>query len=232
MPILKQLVQNGPPQGKRRLRAELTREMISAPLGDFRHTMHVGRGGEAFGDTSFLSRTGGGEGEEREKAVGGVEEGEERGKAEEGAEEREKVWGGAEEREEAGGAEESDGLRAVPQQQEAVEGGRGEREGRAPQGVASSPPWPIRPAESVLSLFQVDLGPSMLSEVLGVMEQEPRPSLSPHTQPSEPAIEWEGRDSVPGEDNEEEEGEEDQEEEDGGFTFDDEEEQEDEEIRV
>lgn len=34
---------------------DLTTEMISAPLGDFRHTMHVGRGGEAFGDTSFLS---------------------------------------------------------------------------------------------------------------------------------------------------------------------------------
>ncbi|KAM9310146.1 cdc42 effector protein 5 isoform 1-T2 [Pholidichthys leucotaenia] len=29
--------------------------MISAPLGDFRHTMHIGRGGDAFGDTSFLS---------------------------------------------------------------------------------------------------------------------------------------------------------------------------------
>ncbi|KAL0172445.1 hypothetical protein M9458_032756, partial [Cirrhinus mrigala] len=28
--------------------------MISAPLGDFRHTMHIGRGGDAFGDTSFL----------------------------------------------------------------------------------------------------------------------------------------------------------------------------------
>lgn len=34
---------------------DLTREMISAPLGDFRHTMHVGRSGDAFGDTSFLS---------------------------------------------------------------------------------------------------------------------------------------------------------------------------------
>lgn len=29
--------------------------MISAPMGDFRHTMHVGRAGDAFGDTSFLS---------------------------------------------------------------------------------------------------------------------------------------------------------------------------------
>lgn len=34
---------------------DLTVEMISAPMGDFRHTMHVGRAGDAFGDTSFLS---------------------------------------------------------------------------------------------------------------------------------------------------------------------------------
>uniref|UniRef100_A0A8C4R2M2 CRIB domain-containing protein n=1 Tax=Eptatretus burgeri TaxID=7764 RepID=A0A8C4R2M2_EPTBU len=37
-------------------RTELTPDMISAPLGDFRHTMHVGRGGDAFGDTSFLQQ--------------------------------------------------------------------------------------------------------------------------------------------------------------------------------
>lgn len=54
MPILKQLTGNSN-QSKRRSRADLTVEMISAPLGDFRHTMHVGRGGDAFGDTSFLS---------------------------------------------------------------------------------------------------------------------------------------------------------------------------------
>ncbi|XP_058477500.1 cdc42 effector protein 4 [Solea solea] len=54
MPILKPLVHNSN-QSKRRSRADLTAEMISAPLGDFRHTMHVGRGGDAFGDTSFLS---------------------------------------------------------------------------------------------------------------------------------------------------------------------------------
>lgn len=54
MPILKQLG-NNLNQSKRRSRADLTAEMISAPLGDFRHTMHVGRGGDAFGDTSFLS---------------------------------------------------------------------------------------------------------------------------------------------------------------------------------
>ncbi|KFO11099.1 Cdc42 effector protein 1, partial [Balearica regulorum gibbericeps] len=33
--------------------------MTSPPLGDFRHTMHVGRGGDVFGDTSFLSNHGG-----------------------------------------------------------------------------------------------------------------------------------------------------------------------------
>lgn len=54
MPILKQLVSSSA-QSKRRSRMDLTREMISAPLGDFRHTMHVGRSGDAFGDTSFLS---------------------------------------------------------------------------------------------------------------------------------------------------------------------------------
>ncbi|CAN9505651.1 unnamed protein product [Ophioblennius macclurei] len=54
MPILKQLV-SSTSQTKRRSRMDLTREMISAPLGDFRHTMHVGRSGDAFGDTSFLS---------------------------------------------------------------------------------------------------------------------------------------------------------------------------------
>ncbi|XP_052026217.1 cdc42 effector protein 5 [Apodemus sylvaticus] len=55
MSVLKQMV---PAQPKKRLdRGALS---ISAPLGDFRHTLHVGRGGDAFGDTSFLSRHGGG----------------------------------------------------------------------------------------------------------------------------------------------------------------------------
>ncbi|KAK1793904.1 hypothetical protein P4O66_010830 [Electrophorus voltai] len=45
--------------GKRRFKGDLTLDMISPPLGDFRHTMHVGRGGDVFGDTSFLSNHGG-----------------------------------------------------------------------------------------------------------------------------------------------------------------------------
>ncbi|XP_069056904.1 cdc42 effector protein 5 [Pleurodeles waltl] len=49
MPILKQSGKKG---------SRIDRQMISAPLGDFRHTMHVGRGGDVFGDTSFLSNHG------------------------------------------------------------------------------------------------------------------------------------------------------------------------------
>ncbi|XP_049643597.1 cdc42 effector protein 5 [Suncus etruscus] len=54
MPGLKQLGPV-PQQPKKRLeRGALSSASISAPLGDFRHTLHVGRGGDTFGDTSFL----------------------------------------------------------------------------------------------------------------------------------------------------------------------------------
>ncbi|KAK1785703.1 hypothetical protein P4O66_019054 [Electrophorus voltai] len=53
-------------QGKRHYKRELSADMISPPLGDFRHTMHVGHGGDIFGDTSFLSNHGGGGGAEGE----------------------------------------------------------------------------------------------------------------------------------------------------------------------
>uniref|UniRef100_A0A8C8E158 CDC42 effector protein (Rho GTPase binding) 1a n=1 Tax=Oryzias sinensis TaxID=183150 RepID=A0A8C8E158_9TELE len=46
-------------KARRRVKGDLTVDMISPPLGDFRHTMHVGRGGDVFGDTSFLSNHGG-----------------------------------------------------------------------------------------------------------------------------------------------------------------------------
>uniref|UniRef100_A0A8C6Q8S2 CDC42 effector protein (Rho GTPase binding) 4b n=1 Tax=Nothobranchius furzeri TaxID=105023 RepID=A0A8C6Q8S2_NOTFU len=99
MPILKQLVNND--QSKRRSRTDLTVEMISAPLGDFRHTMHVGRGGDAFGDTSFLST----------------------------------------------------------------------RSGEPPKEKKDSPNCHIPHAESVMS-FHIDLGPSMLGDILSVMEKK------------------------------------------------------------
>ncbi|XP_051935407.1 cdc42 effector protein 3 [Hippocampus zosterae] len=48
---------NNSKKGKKcRLRDILSPDMISPPLGDFRHTIHIGRGGQrdAFGDMSFL----------------------------------------------------------------------------------------------------------------------------------------------------------------------------------
>lgn len=57
LPGIKGLVSGS--QGKRRFKSELSVDMISPPMGDFRHTMHVGRGGDVFGDTSFLSNYGG-----------------------------------------------------------------------------------------------------------------------------------------------------------------------------
>ncbi|KAJ8254348.1 hypothetical protein COCON_G00209600 [Conger conger] len=57
LPGIKGLVSGS--QGKRRFKNDLSVDMISPPLGDFRHTMHVGRGGDVFGDTSFLSNHGG-----------------------------------------------------------------------------------------------------------------------------------------------------------------------------
>ncbi|KAK7166970.1 hypothetical protein R3I94_001387 [Phoxinus phoxinus] len=57
LPAIKGLVSTS--HAKRRFKSELSVDMISPPLGDFRHTMHVGRGGDVFGDTSFLSNYGG-----------------------------------------------------------------------------------------------------------------------------------------------------------------------------
>lgn len=51
------LKSNNSKKGKKcRLRDILSPDMISPPLGDFRHTVHIGTGGEcdAFGDMSFL----------------------------------------------------------------------------------------------------------------------------------------------------------------------------------
>ncbi|OBS68186.1 hypothetical protein A6R68_03267 [Neotoma lepida] len=122
MPVLKQL---GPVQPKKRLeRGALS---ISAPLGDFRHTLHVGRGGDAFGDTSFLSRHGGGPPPEPCASPVGAP-------------------------------------RSVP-----------------PPAVPQPPAPGLRvpsPADPLLS-FHLDLGPSMLDAVLGVMNAERAETTKP-----------------------------------------------------
>ncbi|XP_020859854.1 cdc42 effector protein 5 [Phascolarctos cinereus] len=129
MPILKQL---GPALPKKRL----DRDAISAPLGDFRHTMHVGRGGDAFGDTSFLSRHGG----------------------------------------EGGGPTPSPGPSPGPSP--APSAAPSPARPALPPPTAPQPPRPSesqsesRPAAADPFLsFHLDLGPSLLEEVLGVMDR-------------------------------------------------------------
>ncbi|XP_004648383.1 cdc42 effector protein 5 [Octodon degus] len=100
MPMLKQ-----PGSAQRKKRSPRSgAPSISAPLGDFRHTLHVGRGGDAFGDTSFLS----------------------------------------------------------------LHGAEPAAEPQAPP-ARTPPPAPAAPPDPLLS-FHLDLGPSMLDAVLGVMD--------------------------------------------------------------
>lgn len=103
--------------------------MISAPLGDFRHTMHIGRGGDAFGDTSFLSTLG---------------------------------------PPPANSDSESQGNAPAADPQEAFN-----HSGLYTDGPASPENSELQHSESVSSFtldLDLDLGPSMLGDVLGVMD--------------------------------------------------------------
>lgn len=101
--------------------------MISAPLGDFRHTMHIGRGGDAFGDTSFLSTLGPGSASSDPSTPGGAPS-------------------------------------ADPQ----VAVNHGDLHTDAPGSPQNNE---LQHSESVSSFdLDLDLGPSMLGDVLGVMD--------------------------------------------------------------
>ncbi|XP_064416848.1 cdc42 effector protein 4 [Latimeria chalumnae] len=162
MPILKQ---SGSSHAKRRSRMDLTRDMISAPLGDFRHTMHVGRGGDVFGDTSFLSN----HGPAKEDSASPKPNGAQAKLAPQVEDPREEC--GAALLENSCLPEHTGEFFASPDHpttsglEEGVSGWRLEDElDRLPLGAG------LKHAESVLS-FHVDLGPSMLGDVLGVMEK-------------------------------------------------------------
>ncbi|XP_059196092.1 cdc42 effector protein 5 [Centropristis striata] len=101
--------------------------MISAPLGDFRHTMHIGRGGDAFGDTSFLSTLGPSQ---------------------------------------ASSDQASSGTMAAADSQVAVN--HSDLHSDAPGSPQNNE---LQHSESVSSFdLDLDLGPSMLGDVLGVMD--------------------------------------------------------------
>uniref|UniRef100_A0A8I4A0M5 CDC42 effector protein 4 n=1 Tax=Callithrix jacchus TaxID=9483 RepID=A0A8I4A0M5_CALJA len=157
MPILKQLVSSSV-HSKRRSRVDLTAEMISAPLGDFRHTMHVGRAGDAFGDTSFLNSKASEKGTSKlpkslssspvKKANGGE------GGDEAGVEEAVPRRNGAM------------GLHSPdPLLDEQAFGDL------ADLPVMPKASYGLKHAESIMS-FHIDLGPSMLGDVLSIMDKE------------------------------------------------------------
>uniref|UniRef100_A0A672HSK9 CDC42 effector protein (Rho GTPase binding) 5 n=1 Tax=Salarias fasciatus TaxID=181472 RepID=A0A672HSK9_SALFA len=111
--------------------------MISAPLGDFRHTMHIGRGGDAFGDTSFLSTLG------PSSASADL---------------------GSAEKDQAAGPE-----------------GAANHSSLHPDDLDGSQSDELQHSESVSSFtldLDLDLGPSMLGDVLGVMDETTRNEIT------------------------------------------------------
>ncbi|XP_075773584.1 cdc42 effector protein 5 [Pelodiscus sinensis] len=131
MPILKQS-----PVSQSKKRPRIDRDMISAPLGDFRHTMHVGRGGDAFGDTSFLSNHGGPQANGLPPAT----------EAPAPSRSPSRLSGSSGSPADLGGSPAALDLPSVGWEQE------------------------LPHAESLFS-FELDLGPSILDEVLGVMDK-------------------------------------------------------------
>lgn len=227
MPILKQLVSSSV-HSKRRSRVDLTAEMISAPLGDFRHTMHVGRAGDAFGDTSFLNSKAGeleGESQDEHAASSSSKRGLLSRKFRSSKRSQSVTRGDREQRDMLGSLRDSalfvKNAMSLPQlnEKEAAEkgssklpkslssspvkkanGGEGDHQaagvGEVPRRNGASAPHspdplldeqafgdltdlPVVPkasfglkhAESIMS-FHIDLGPSMLGDVLSIMDKE------------------------------------------------------------
>ncbi|XP_077172080.1 cdc42 effector protein 5 [Paroedura picta] len=169
MPILKQS-----PVAHSKKRPRLDRAMISAPLGDFRHTMHIGRGGDAFGDTSFLSNHGGPKANGLASDVSGSPERLSLSGADSGPFELLSPPGrgnGVLQRPATstpdGGYVGRHGLETAEQPPQAPPNGAG---WDLHQKISLESPA-LEYGESLLS-FQLDLGPSILDEVLGVMDRD------------------------------------------------------------
>ncbi|KAM9462005.1 cdc42 effector protein 4-like [Clarias gariepinus] len=190
MPILKRLV-SGSSGSKRRSRSDLTVEMISAPLTDFRHTMHIGRGGDAFGDTSFLSTP-------CESASQGHKNGflprrsrgSRRSQSERNSSAMSYILPANSALSLPYASEDRNVTRSIPkssslnftetnEKTEVMDGRSLEMEERRFGEPCDLPVFTppsgggMKHAESMLS-FHIDLGPSMLGDVLGVMDQTER----------------------------------------------------------
>lgn len=228
MPILKQS-----PVSHSKKRPRLDRAMISAPLGDFRHTMHIGRGGDAFGDTSFLSSHGGAKANGLPPEVA-VSPGTHSSPGDVSGH-----FGLLSSPGNGNGVVQSpatstpDGSFVVLQHAEMAEW--------QPQKSPNGEDWSLQQkfslesptlehAESLLS-FQLDLGPSILEDVLGVMdkdwdslqEQEQETARGESSSPVEQLRQDAGREG--GEEEEDDDDEED-EDEGQGYSFEDEQDEE------
>ncbi|XP_078511197.1 cdc42 effector protein 5 [Lissotriton helveticus] len=170
MPILKQ-------SGKKGSRIE--RPTISAPLNDFRHTMHVGRGGDAFGDTSFLSNHG--PAQHSEVPSSPKENGAPRPVAEDRSFQNIKVGsaGSLSQLSQSSGIESGTGSwtsspvncgspKGDTSEAWSMNTSRGEVEHI--DWLSASSDSGMKHAESILS-FHLDLGPSIMDDVLGVMDK-------------------------------------------------------------
>ncbi|XP_028607678.2 cdc42 effector protein 5 [Podarcis muralis] len=163
MPILKQS-----PVSHSKKRPRLDRAMISAPLGDFRHTMHIGRGGDAFGDTSFLSNHGG-------SKANGLPPDVSPGAFSSPGDARFELLsppGSGNGIVQSPATSTPDGsfmALQTPEKAERQKPSNG-RDWDLPQKFPLESPT-LEHAESLLS-FQLDLGPSILDDVLGVMDKD------------------------------------------------------------
>lgn len=166
MPILKQS------SSHTKKRTRIDREMISAPLGDFRHTMHVGRGGDVFGDTSFLSNHGPSSAPPVEvpktnglvKMAGDHEENKMADSLSQ-LSQSSGIGSGA-------GSVSSSPVNNVSSKEDSL-WNNSNTGGHPDQFDWISPgDCGLKHAESMLS-FHLDLGPSILDDVLGVMDRDP-----------------------------------------------------------
>ncbi|KAM5132360.1 cdc42 effector protein 5 [Mantella aurantiaca] len=166
MPILKQSSSHS------KKRTRIDREMISAPLGDFRHTMHVGRGGDVFGDTSFLSNHGPASAQPEEvpttkkngllKLAGDPDDGKTADSLSQ-LSQSSGIGSGA-------GSISSSPVNHAPPKEDSLwnsnnSGGHSDQVDWLPLDCG------LKHAESILS-FHLDLGPSILDDVLGVMDRD------------------------------------------------------------
>ncbi|XP_072012959.1 cdc42 effector protein 5 [Engystomops pustulosus] len=171
MPILKQSSSHS------KKRTRIDREMISAPLGDFRHTMHVGRGGDAFGDTSFLSNHGPSSAPPVEvpkknglvKMAGDHEENKMADSLSQ-LSQSSGIGSGA-------GSVSSSPVNNVSSKEDSLWNNSNTVKNSDQFDWISAGDCGLKHAESMLS-FHLDLGPSFLDDVLGVMDRDP------------PASEW------------------------------------------